>query len=67
VVGGVAKPLGACAPLSIRPALSACEGTLDCTYEPQRVVVDPDVTVLMLVRQKAEVKVKVTGEKLALR
>ena len=32
--------------------------TIACAFEPQRVVVDPDVTVLMLERQKAEVKLK---------
>jgi hypothetical protein len=38
-----------------------------CAFEPQRVVVDPDVTVLMLERQKAEVKLKSDGGKLAVR
>ena len=41
--------------------------TIACAFEPERVVVDPDVTVLMLERQKAEVKLKTGAEKLALR
>jgi hypothetical protein len=41
--------------------------TIACAFEPERVVVDPDVTVLMLERQKAEVKVKVSAEKVAMR
>jgi aminopeptidase N len=38
-----------------------------CAFEPRRVVVDPDVTVLMLERKKAEVKLKTGGDKLAMR
>jgi len=41
--------------------------TIACTFEPEKVVVDPDVTVLMLERQKAEVKLKAGSEKLAAR
>ena len=41
--------------------------TIACTFEPQKVVVDPDVTVLMLERQKAEVKLKAGSEKVAMR
>jgi ABC-type transport system involved in multi-copper enzyme maturation permease subunit len=43
--------------------------SIACAFEPERVVVDPDVTVLMLERQKAEVKVKLkpAAEKLAMR
>ncbi len=41
--------------------------TIACAFEPERVVVDPDVTVLMLERQKAEVKVKASAEKVAMR
>ena len=33
--------------------------TIACGFEPQRLVVDPDVTVLMLERQKAEMKLVV--------
>jgi ABC-2 type transport system permease protein len=36
-----------------------------CRFQPQRLVVDPDVTVLMLERQKAEVKLRVTSGPLA--
>jgi aminopeptidase N len=31
---------------------------IECPFEPQRLVVDPDVTVLMLERQKAEVRLR---------
>jgi ABC-type transport system involved in multi-copper enzyme maturation permease subunit len=41
--------------------------TIACAFEPLKVVVDPDVTVLMLERQKAEVKLKAGSEKLASR
>ena len=41
--------------------------TIACAFEPQRVVVDPDVTVLMLERQKAVLKLKPSSEKLAVR
>ena len=41
--------------------------TIACTFEPERVIVDPDVTVLMLERQKAEVKLKSGGDKVAMR
>ncbi|HXS82778.1 MAG TPA: ABC transporter permease subunit [Methylomirabilota bacterium] len=41
--------------------------TIACAFDPQRVVVDPDVTVLMLERQKAEVKLKTGAEKVAMR
>jgi len=41
--------------------------TIACAFEPQKVVVDPDVTVLMLERQKAEVKLKTGAEKVAMR
>jgi hypothetical protein len=42
--------------------LGARTVTIACAFEPQRLVVDPDVTVLMLERQKAEVKLrKATG------
>ena len=41
--------------------------TIACAFEPQKVVVDPDVTVLMLERQKAEVKVKAAAEKVAMK
>ena len=30
--------------------------TIACAFQPEKLVVDPDVTVLMLNRQKAEVK-----------
>jgi ABC-2 type transport system permease protein len=32
--------------------------TITCGFEPQKLVVDPDVTVLMLERQKAEMKLR---------
>jgi aminopeptidase N len=41
--------------------------TIACGFEPQRVVVDPDITVLMLERQKAEVTLKAGGERVAMR
>jgi hypothetical protein len=41
--------------------------TIACAFEPAKVVVDPDVTVLMLERQKAEVKLKAGSEKVAMR
>jgi hypothetical protein len=41
--------------------------TIACTFEPRKLVVDPDVTVLMLERQKAEVKLKAGAEKVAMR
>jgi hypothetical protein len=41
--------------------------TIACAFDPQKVVVDPDVTVLMLERQKAELKLKTGTEKVALR
>jgi ABC-type transport system involved in multi-copper enzyme maturation permease subunit len=41
--------------------------TIACAFEPERVLVDPDVTVLMLERQKAEVKLKTGSEKVAMR
>jgi len=34
--------------------------TIRCDFEPQHLVVDPDVTVLMLERQKAEMKLRVS-------
>jgi ABC-type transport system involved in multi-copper enzyme maturation permease subunit len=40
---------------------------IPCVFAPERVVVDPDVTVLMLERKKAEVKVKAEGGALASR
>src|SRR5262249_29180061 len=36
--------------------------TIPCAFEPQKLVVDPDVTVLMLERQKAEQKLKAPAE-----
>jgi hypothetical protein len=36
--------------------------TIHCGFEPQNLVVDPDVTVLMLERQKAEQKLKMKKE-----
>jgi len=41
--------------------------TIACAFEPQKLVVDPDVTVLMLERQKAEVRLKAGAEKVAMR
>src|SRR5262245_31578592 len=41
--------------------------TIACAFEPEKVLVDPDITVLMLERQKAEVKLKTGSEKIALR
>ena len=46
-----------------RAALTLAPGeekpvTIRCAFEPQKLVVDPDVRVLMLERQKAEVKLK---------
>jgi hypothetical protein len=41
--------------------------TIACGFEPEKVVVDPDVTVLMLERQKAEMKLKAGAEKVAMR
>ena len=41
--------------------------TIACAFDPQRVVIDPDVTVLMLERQKAEYKLKADDDKVALR
>ena len=37
------------------------------TFEPERLLVDPDVTVLMLERQKAEVQLKAAAEAVAIR
>jgi len=41
--------------------------TIACAFEPERLLVDPDVTVLMLERQKAEVKLKTAAEVVAMR
>jgi hypothetical protein len=41
--------------------------TIACAFEPDRLVVDPDVTVLMLDRQKAEVQLVVATGVVALR
>ncbi len=38
-----------------------------CAFEPERVLVDPDVTVLMLERKKAELKLKPAAESVAVR
>jgi hypothetical protein len=38
-----------------------------CAFEPERVLVDPDVTVLMLERNKAEWKLRPAAEKVAMR
>ena len=35
--------------------------TIACAFEPEHLVVDPDVTVLMLERQKADVKLRTAG------
>ena len=40
---------------------------IDTAFEPERLVVDPDITVLMLNRGKAEVKLKTEGEVVAAR
>ncbi len=39
--------------------------TLHAAFQPERLVVDPDVTVLMLERNKAEVKLAAEGGALA--
>jgi aminopeptidase N len=41
--------------------------TIACAFEPQKLVVDPDVTVLMLDRQKAEVKLRPAAGVVAMR
>ena len=41
--------------------------TIACAFQPQRVVIDPDVTILMLERQKAEYRLKADDGKVALR
>ncbi|MCE9628326.1 MAG: hypothetical protein K8R56_10475, partial [Candidatus Eisenbacteria bacterium] len=40
--------------------------TIRCAFDPERVVVDPDITVLMLERQKAVLKLKREGGKVAM-
>ncbi len=54
------------APLTLGPGESKAV-TVTCAFEPERLVVDPDVTVLMLNRQKAEVKLKPTAGVVAMR
>jgi len=41
--------------------------TIACAFEPERLVVDPDVTVLMLERRKAEVKLRTGSGAMAMR
>jgi len=41
--------------------------TIACAFEPEKVVVDPDVTVLMLERQKAEYRLAAGSGKVAMR
>ena len=41
--------------------------SIACVFEPERLIVDPDVTVLMLERQKAELKLKSAGAAVAMR
>jgi aminopeptidase N len=40
--------------------------TLHCAFDPERVVMDPDITVLMLERQKAVLKLKREGDPVAM-
>jgi hypothetical protein len=53
-------------PLTLGPG-EAKSVTVACAFEPERLVVDPDVTVLMLHREKAEVKLKPAAGVVAMR
>jgi hypothetical protein len=58
--GGTAEPYADARTSVVIDEGQTKEVSILCPFEPERIVVDPDVEVLMLLRQKAEVKLEST-------